>query len=157
MGQQLSIRLAAFLVATSVVPLLAQSPTDQNVLAFEVASIKPNSSDAVGVGGLGWGANNIRGRNQSPASLVRMAFGLQADQIIDTPAWASGERFDINAKVAPGCASCSKIDFGSRSTTKPASSTSTVWCASALIDSGRSSPRRQPTHARRRMIRMPLR
>ena len=39
---------------------------------------------------------------QSPASLLRMAFGVQADQIINTPAWASSERFDINAKVAPG-------------------------------------------------------
>jgi uncharacterized protein (TIGR03435 family) len=31
-----------------------------------------------------------------------MAFGVQADQIMNTPAWASSERFDINAKVAPG-------------------------------------------------------
>ena len=74
MGRKLSIRLAALLVATSVARLFAQGP-DQNALAFEVASIKPNSSDAAGVGGLGWGPNSIRARNQSPASLLRMAFG----------------------------------------------------------------------------------
>jgi len=102
MGRRLSIRLAAFLVATSVARLSAQGPTDQNALAFEVASIKPNSSDAAGVGGVGWGPNSIRARNQSPASLLRMAFGVQADQIIDAPAWAATERFDISAKVAPG-------------------------------------------------------
>jgi uncharacterized protein (TIGR03435 family) len=76
----------------------AQTPTP----AFEVATIKPNKSDAVGVGGLGWGPDSIRARNQSPASLLRMAFGVQADQIVDAPAWAGAERFDINAKVAPG-------------------------------------------------------
>ena len=57
----------------------------------------PSASEA-----WGGGADNIRGRNQSPASLLRMAFGVQADQIINTPAWASAERFDISAKVAPG-------------------------------------------------------
>ena len=102
MRRRLSVRLTAFVLVTSVVRLLGQGQTDPKALAFEVASIKPNTSDAVGVAGLGWGANNIRGRNQSPASLLRMAFGVQADQIINTPARASGERFDINAKVAPG-------------------------------------------------------
>jgi hypothetical protein len=72
MGRRLSCRFAAILVATSVVRLLGQGPTDQKAMAFEVASIKPNTSDAVGVGGLGWGADSIRGRNQSPASLLRM-------------------------------------------------------------------------------------
>src|SRR5215467_1129188 len=102
MGGKLSIRLVTFLLATSAVRLLAQGPTDQKALAFEVASIKPNRSDAVGVGGLGWGADSIRARNQSAASLLRMAFGAQADQIIDAPAWAATERFDIAAKLAPG-------------------------------------------------------
>src|SRR5437763_8419998 len=102
MGRELSIRLTAFFAATSLVRLLAQGPTDQNARAFEVAAIKPNSADAVGVGGLGWGPDSIRARNQSPASLLRIAFGVQADQIIDLPAWAATERFDISAKVAPG-------------------------------------------------------
>src|SRR4029079_19226178 len=99
MGRRLSIRLTAILIATSAVRLLGQA---QTALSFDVASIKPNRSDAVGVGGLGWGADFIRARNQSPASLLRMAFGAQADQIIDAPAWADTERFDITAKVAPG-------------------------------------------------------
>ena len=102
MGRRLSCRFTAILVATSVVRLLGQGQTDQKAMAFEVASIKRNTSDAVGDGGLGWGADSITGRNQSPASLLRMAFGVQADQIINTPAWASAERFDISAKVAPG-------------------------------------------------------
>lgn len=102
MNRRLSISLTAILVATSVVRLLGQGQADQKALTFEVASIKPNSADAVGVGGLGWGPDSIRARNQSPASLLRMAFGAQADQIIGAPAWAATERFDISAKVSPG-------------------------------------------------------
>jgi len=102
MGRRLSIRFTAILIATSAVQLLGQAQTTQTALSFEVASIKPNTSDAVGVGGLGWGADFIRARNQSPASLLRMAFGVQGDQIIGAPAWAGTERFDITAKVAPG-------------------------------------------------------
>jgi uncharacterized protein (TIGR03435 family) len=102
MRRRLSIRFLAVVFATVAVQLLGHAQTSQTAQSFEVASIKPNSSDPVGVGGVGWGANDIRARNQSPASLLRMAFGVQADQVINTPAWASGERFDINAKVAPG-------------------------------------------------------
>jgi len=96
------MRLTAILIATSAVQLLGQGQTAPTALSFEVASIKPNSYDAVGAGGLGWGADNIRARNQSAASLLRMAFGAQADQIIGAPQWANAERFDISAKVAPG-------------------------------------------------------
>ncbi len=81
----------------STAVLAAQSP----VPAFEVASIKANTTDAVGVGGLGWGPDSIRARNQSPASLVRTAFGVLPDQVVGAPSWAATERFDINAKVAP--------------------------------------------------------
>ena len=102
MSQRLTVRLAAFLVATSVVRLLGQGPADQKTLAFEVASIKPNSSGAPGPGGLGWGPNGIRASNIAPASLLTFAFGVQADQIAGTPSWASNDRFDINARVGPG-------------------------------------------------------
>src|SRR5690242_6927639 len=102
MRQRLSIRLMVVVLATLVLPSLGHAQPAPTTQSFEVASIKPNTSDTVGVGGLGWGAKDIRGRNQSPASLIRMAFGIQRDQLINLPGWASSERFDINAKVAPG-------------------------------------------------------
>src|SRR5580765_2554246 len=89
-----SLVVAAVFSATC---LAAQTPPP----TFEVASIKSNTTDPVGVGGLGWGPDSIRGRNQSPAALIRMAFGVQPDQVVDTPAWATTERFNINAKVPP--------------------------------------------------------
>src|SRR5437016_5702198 len=70
--------------------------------SFEVATIKPNNTDPPDRGGLGFTLDGIRARNQAPADLVRMAFGLQKDQVIGTPSWASTERFDIIAKLAPG-------------------------------------------------------
>jgi uncharacterized protein (TIGR03435 family) len=102
MGRRLSLSLTAFLVATSVVRLLGQAQTEQKPLAFEVASIKPNSSDAPGVGGLGWGPDSIRATNIPPSTLLWMAFGVQPDQIIDTPSWATTERYNINAKIPRG-------------------------------------------------------
>src|SRR5262245_8977453 len=90
-----TIMLAAVLSAAT---LAAQTP----VPAFEVASIKANTSDAPDVGGLGFTMDGIRARNLSPAKMLPMAFGVQPDQIVETPSWAATERFDINAKVAPG-------------------------------------------------------
>ena len=102
MGPRLSAGFVAFLVATSAVRLIGQGPAGQTALAFEVASIKPNSSGAPGPGGLGWGPNGIRASNMAPATLLSFALGVQADQIADTPSWASNDRFDINARVRPG-------------------------------------------------------
>lgn len=87
------------LVGQTAAPAPALAATSP---AFDVTSIKVNNTDPVGVGGLGWGPDSIRGRNQSPVSLIRMAFGVQTDQIVDAPAWADTERFNISAKVAPG-------------------------------------------------------
>src|SRR5258705_5265074 len=99
MGRRLSVRLTAFLVATSVVRLLGQGQTDQKAQAFEVASIKPNRSDAPGVGGLGFAPGGIRARNQSPVRMLEIALGVQSDQVVGAPSWAMNEGFDINAKV----------------------------------------------------------
>ena len=97
------IILAAVL---STALLAARSPAT----TFEVASIKSNKSDAPDLAGLGWGPDTVRARNQSPASLVRTAFGVQPDQVVDTPAWATTDRFDINAKVAPRVGQPTMID-----------------------------------------------
>src|SRR5262245_50480958 len=102
MGPGLSVRLIGCLFAISAVGLLAQRPTERKAMAFEVASIKPNTSGAPGPGGLGWGPNGIRASNIAPASLLSFALGVQADQIAGTPPWASSDRFDINATVGSG-------------------------------------------------------
>jgi uncharacterized protein (TIGR03435 family) len=93
-----SLVLAA---AVSTASSAAQGPPR----AFEVASIKPNKSDAPGAGGLGFAPGGILARNLSPAALLTMALGVQPDQVINAPAWATDERFDVNAKVGPNVVS----------------------------------------------------
>jgi uncharacterized protein (TIGR03435 family) len=89
-----SLVLAAFVSTAS---LAAQGPAR----VFEVASIKPNRSDAPGTGGLGFAPAGIIARNLSPATLLTMALGVQPDQVVNVPSWAANERFDVNAKVGP--------------------------------------------------------
>ena len=67
--------------------------------SFEVASIKPNTNDAPGVGGLGFAPGGIRARNQSPVRILEIALGVQPDQVVSAPSWATNEGFDINARV----------------------------------------------------------
>jgi uncharacterized protein (TIGR03435 family) len=82
-------------------PLLAQTPVvTGDRPAFEVVSIKRNTSgDEIGgdvfqPGGR-WNATNVTVR-----SLVRTAYRLQGFQIVGGPSWISAERFDITAKAA---------------------------------------------------------
>jgi uncharacterized protein (TIGR03435 family) len=89
---------AVGIVAVVGAVLVAQAPTTP---AFDVASVKPNTSGAAGLS-LGFAPDGIRAVNLPPATMLWMALGVQPDQIIDTPSWASTEHFDINAKVAPG-------------------------------------------------------
>jgi uncharacterized protein (TIGR03435 family) len=78
--------------------LLAQ---DAAVPAFDVASIKRNTSgDARTRFGLPPG--RFVAINASTAEMIRTAFQVSAVQIVDLPAWASSERFDITATTSGG-------------------------------------------------------
>lgn len=90
------VTAAALVVATG---LAAQSPQPPAVgPAFEVASIKPNTSGDGRVM-----MENQPGRyiatNVSLRLLIRNAYQLQDSQITGGPGWVSADRFDINAKV----------------------------------------------------------
>ena len=77
-------RTAASLVLAAVVstaPSAAQGPPR----AFEVASIKPNKSDAPGAGGLGFAPGGILARNLSPAVLLTMELGVQPSSLWPVP------------------------------------------------------------------------
>jgi len=69
-------------------------------LVFEVATIKPanpenrGSSMIVGRGG----SNLFTTTNSTFNSLMIMAYGIHASQIVDGPAWLESELFDITAK-----------------------------------------------------------
>jgi uncharacterized protein (TIGR03435 family) len=87
-------RLAGvFVLAFGLAPAAAQSPT------FDVSSVKPNkeggpSSVRVTPGGmLSVTNNNLR-------NIIRNAWNITNDQIVDGPDWLDSERFDITAKSA---------------------------------------------------------
>ena len=92
----LFVTAAALVVAAG---LAAQSPQPPaGGPAFEVASIRPNTSGDGRVM-----MQNQPGRyiatNVSLRLLIRNAYQLQDSQITGGPGWASSDRFDINAKV----------------------------------------------------------
>lgn len=102
MGRTFGVVLLSAFIVGAPLSLRGQTQADPGLLKFEIASVKPNTSDAPGIGGLGFAPNGIRARNASPATLLWMAFDVQPDQIVDTPSWATNERFDINANISSG-------------------------------------------------------
>ena len=87
----MSRRLVGVFVLAFGLSLAAQSPT------FDVSSVKPNkeggpSSVRVTPGGmLSVTNNNLR-------NIIRNAWNITNDQIVDGPDWLDSERFDITAK-----------------------------------------------------------
>jgi len=93
--------LSGFVLSSFLVRLHGQPP-DQKKLAFEVASIKPNTSGETGIGAPGDGAVNGRYRvtNTTVRDLMRQAFQRwRDDEIIGGPSWLDTERWDIVAKA----------------------------------------------------------
>jgi len=69
-------------------------------LAFEVATIKPADPENRGASMLVGrnGGNLFTTTNSTFNSLMTMAYGLHASQIVNGPSWLESERFDIIAK-----------------------------------------------------------
>jgi len=83
----------------------AQAPTAGPELPkFEVASIKPHQDDGMTMqhGGIHMMPDGISIIGMPLTMLVRQAFGLSEDRILNEPEWVRSARFDIEAKVAPG-------------------------------------------------------
>ena len=85
------VRIATLWIATTCVFVQAKP-------AFEVASIKRNVSNAGG-SFFRWEADGtLRVWNTSLQEIVRLAYYLDAYQVVDWPRWMADERFDIAAK-----------------------------------------------------------
>src|SRR5215472_8550740 len=102
MGPRVSVPLAASLVATSLVPLLGQAQPAQKPVAFEVASVKPNTSVDVPPNFQLQPGGRILITNLPLFQLIRIAYAsdaIQLDAQVVSPAWTKSERFDIVAKA----------------------------------------------------------
>src|SRR5580765_5118822 len=68
--------------------------------AFEVASVKPNKGDGPRESGTQPGGR-VTMINVPLRFLIRSAYQVQDEQIVDAPGWIAAEHFDVLAK-APG-------------------------------------------------------
>src|SRR5438105_2123494 len=73
--------------------------TDTTSLAFEVASVKPHKSDDQQVTMVAQPGGRFTARNITLRFLIRTAYRLQDDQVLDGPDWLASDRFDIVAKA----------------------------------------------------------
>jgi uncharacterized protein (TIGR03435 family) len=91
--------VAAATLATFVAAAQAQTSSPEDGPAFEVASVKPNTSVGGG-GGYGTRAGGIfYATRMTPLALVRLAYGVEDFQIEQAPSWLTSERFDIDARA----------------------------------------------------------
>jgi uncharacterized protein (TIGR03435 family) len=81
--------------------LLAQSPPGPKPPAFEVASIKRNTS-ANETASLTINAGRLTIRNGPLRAIIRSAFALQAFQVVGGPDWIDTDGWDVTAKAEAG-------------------------------------------------------
>lgn len=98
---------ATSLVLAAVVPLLVQGQSEQSAPAFEVASVKPNTSDTPATSRfpLGPGDAYVSGTLFSATNFplityIRFAFGRSQGEMLRAPSWVYDERFDIQGRAA---------------------------------------------------------
>ena len=82
------------------VSLLAQSPPDPKPPAFEVASIKRNTSNETP--SLTINAGRLTIRNGPTRAIIRSAFALQDFQVVGGPDWIDTDGWDVTAKAEAG-------------------------------------------------------
>jgi uncharacterized protein (TIGR03435 family) len=66
---------------------------------FEVASVKPNHTDAQPFGLVGGDPGGVRFTNIQLRDLIRRAYRLQEHQLLGGPNWIRADRFDVVAKT----------------------------------------------------------
>jgi uncharacterized protein (TIGR03435 family) len=93
-------------------------PAPNQLPSFDVISVKPNKTTPGGPFGLvttAFTADGFRGTNVPVHVLLLQAYGLHEGQLIEEPAWAKADVFDIEAKVAgPDVAAFKALDYDRR-------------------------------------------
>jgi len=88
--------LTALALSSGGVRLQADDPN------FDVASVKPNLSGPTGIRTLTLVPGGLRVINLPLSTILWMAHGVQQDQVLNVPHWATTEAFDITAKAPEG-------------------------------------------------------
>jgi uncharacterized protein (TIGR03435 family) len=91
-------RLSFPTLAALVLAALA-SPHAQDAIRFEVASVKPNLSGPQSRSTIQTVGDRFTVVNQPLRRVMQIAYGMDAERIVEGPAWLDSERFDIIAKA----------------------------------------------------------
>jgi uncharacterized protein (TIGR03435 family) len=77
-------------------------PPPTRLPIFAVSVIRPNNGGSNIKGSMSsynFTPSGLEAINVTPQTLLRVAFNLEDNQILETPAWAKSERFDLQTKV----------------------------------------------------------
>jgi uncharacterized protein (TIGR03435 family) len=89
----------AILIACTTTPAFGQpAPTRP---AFEVATIKPNTSGELGAGVTMLPGGRFTAKNATLKTLIAMSYRVKSDLITGGPPWLETARFDVIAKAPP--------------------------------------------------------
>ena len=88
--------IAFFLGGALAVPLAAQAPP-----AFEVASIRANTSGSPRSGTQNLPGGRVTVTNQPLRSMIRTAYGANDLEVVGGPDWIDRDRWDVLAAAAP--------------------------------------------------------
>lgn len=74
-----------------------------NLPKFDVASIKPHKNEGNGMFRIGFNAtaDGVRADGVPLQMIVRQAFGVSDDRLLNEPDWVKSTRYDLEAKVSP--------------------------------------------------------
>ena len=88
--------IAALVASALAVPLAAQAPP-----AFDVASIRPNTSGSPRSGTQNLPGGRVTVTNQPLRSMIRTAYGANDLEVVGGPDWIDRDRWDVLAAAAP--------------------------------------------------------
>ena len=88
--------IAALLASALAVPLVAQAPP-----AFDVASIRANTSGSPRSGTQNLPGGRVTVTNQPLRSMIRTAYGASDLEVVGGPDWIDRDRWDVLAAAAP--------------------------------------------------------
>ena len=97
-----AIGMAFATIMGSAAVLSAQVP-EPSAAAFEVASVKPNTSGAIPQSSR-IGKGSVTATNMRLRALIVAAYGIDPDRIVGLPTWTDQQRFDITARAPAGTA-----------------------------------------------------
>jgi uncharacterized protein (TIGR03435 family) len=91
--------LVAFSASSTSRPRAQSSAIPTTSPAFEVASVKPNTSGAPASSSLAQPGGRYTATNATLRMLMRTAYAVHGDQIVGGPSWTNADRFDVIGKA----------------------------------------------------------